>query len=92
LPLTRGTLENLEKLGPEQALTGPVPRGDLETIRLHLRALEPEERVLYRVLGRELIELVRGHLLEDEVADELDELFRTAEEDDENGRVREGER
>ncbi len=48
--------------------------------------------MLYRVLGRELIELVRGHLLEDEVADELDELFRTAEEDDENGRVREGER
>lgn len=92
LPLTRGTLENLEKLGPEQALTGPVPRGDLETIRLHLRALEPEERLLYRVLGRELIDLVRGHLLEDEIADELEELFRTAGADDDEGSEREGKR
>lgn len=77
LPLTRGTLENLEKLGPELAITGPVARGDAETVQLHLRALQPEERALYAHLGRELISLVRGHLLDEETAEEMEELFRS---------------
>jgi len=54
LPLARGSLENLERMGPVLALTGPVSRGDLETIRLHLRTLEPRERSLYAALGLEI--------------------------------------
>jgi len=74
--LTRGTLDSLENLGPEEAITGPVARGDVETVALHLRSLDPDERELYALLGRELVRLVRGHLLDDDVADELDDLFR----------------
>lgn len=36
LPLVLGTAENLEKVGLPGALTGPVARGDGETIRAHL--------------------------------------------------------
>src|SRR6476646_5947486 len=51
LPLMRGTIANLA-LGPAAALTGPIRRGDAATVRRHLAALSPEERALYRELGR----------------------------------------
>lgn len=75
LPLARGSLENLERMGPVQALTGPISRGDLETIRLHLRTLEPRERALYAALGLELLNLaMEGELGEDE-GEEIRELL-----------------
>jgi predicted short-subunit dehydrogenase-like oxidoreductase (DUF2520 family) len=40
LPILRTTLENYAKLGPEAAFTGPIARGDLATIRKHLRVLK----------------------------------------------------
>jgi predicted short-subunit dehydrogenase-like oxidoreductase (DUF2520 family) len=39
LPLLRGTLENLEEQGAAAALTGPVVRGDVGTVRAHVAAL-----------------------------------------------------
>lgn len=60
LPLARGNLENLAELGLSAALTGPVARGDVETVGLHLRALDAEEREIYRLLSLELVE--RGEL------------------------------
>jgi predicted short-subunit dehydrogenase-like oxidoreductase (DUF2520 family) len=77
LPLARGSLENLERMGPVQALTGPISRGDLETIRLHLRTLEPRERALYAALGLELLNLaMAGELGEDE-GEEIRELLES---------------
>jgi predicted short-subunit dehydrogenase-like oxidoreductase (DUF2520 family) len=75
IPLARGTLDNLERLGPGRALTGPVARGDLETVRLHLRTLEPRERRLYAAIGREILGLAREGGLEEEVVEELQQLF-----------------
>lgn len=40
MPLIRGTLANIEALGPVKALTGPVARGDTNTIGKHLEALK----------------------------------------------------
>jgi predicted short-subunit dehydrogenase-like oxidoreductase (DUF2520 family) len=40
-PLLRQTIENVVALGADQALTGPVVRGDAGTVRAHLRALPP---------------------------------------------------
>lgn len=54
LPLVKGTVNNLEDLGPIQALTGPIARGDHETIVQHLKAFErmmPELKDLYAILG-----------------------------------------
>lgn len=73
--LARGTLENVADLGADRALTGPVVRGDLETVDLHLRTLGPEDASLYATLGRQALAQARDGLPAD-VAGELDELFR----------------
>lgn len=75
LPLTRGVLENVESLGPEQALTGPLARGDVETVQLHLRTLGESERGLYAELGRQLLEALPTPDLEDELRDQLLEIL-----------------
>jgi predicted short-subunit dehydrogenase-like oxidoreductase (DUF2520 family) len=58
LPLIRGAAANLEA-GPAAALTGPVRRGDVETVAAHLAALGPEDRKLYVLLAREALRLAR---------------------------------
>ncbi len=39
LPLTRQMLDNVERLGPRAAWTGPLSRGDFAVIAKHMRAL-----------------------------------------------------
>jgi predicted short-subunit dehydrogenase-like oxidoreductase (DUF2520 family) len=56
-PLVRGVLDNCEAIGPHDALTGPVMRGDWETVDAHLVALPPDERDLYRALAAEALRL-----------------------------------
>jgi predicted short-subunit dehydrogenase-like oxidoreductase (DUF2520 family) len=73
--LARGSLQNLERLGPVQGLTGPISRGDAETVRLHLRTLEPRERALYASLGLEILHLAREGGLDEDSAEELNELL-----------------
>jgi predicted short-subunit dehydrogenase-like oxidoreductase (DUF2520 family) len=75
LPLARGGLENLERMGPVQALTGPISRGDLETVRLHLRSLGPRERALYSALGKEILQLAMDGGLDREVAEAMFEVL-----------------
>lgn len=53
LPLVRGTIENVSELGPAAALTGPVARGDHDTVARHVDALPPGERDAYLALVRE---------------------------------------
>ena len=48
--LVAGTLDNVGSLGPASALTGPVVRGDWETVRRHLDVMPPTEAVLYRAM------------------------------------------
>ncbi|MCS7050624.1 MAG: DUF2520 domain-containing protein, partial [Thermomicrobium sp.] len=53
VPLLRGTLTNVERLGLPRALTGPVARADRPTIERHVAALRhsaPEWLELYRAL------------------------------------------
>ncbi len=60
LPLIRGTLSNIEKLGPVKSLTGPVARGDIGTIGGHLNALAKMQysyTELYKTLGRHTVQI-----------------------------------
>ena len=77
LPLMRGTLENIAELGLGSALTGPIARGDVETVRLHLKSLPEREARLYRELGREAVELAETVGLDAESVAALRELFET---------------
>ena len=59
-PLVQGTLTNIETSGAIQALTGPIARGDGETIEKHLTALRkrlPQLLPLYCTLGLQTVEL-----------------------------------
>ena len=54
LPIVRQTIANYEALGPAGASSGPIVRGDAETVRSHLRVLKniPEARGVYLALAR----------------------------------------
>jgi predicted short-subunit dehydrogenase-like oxidoreductase (DUF2520 family) len=62
LPLIRGTLANIESAGIPDALTGPIMRGDVQTVRGHLEALgdrAPALLPLYRELARHTVAVAR---------------------------------
>jgi predicted short-subunit dehydrogenase-like oxidoreductase (DUF2520 family) len=50
LDLVRATVENVAELGPADALTGPVARGDWDTVARHLSALPQSERPAYEAM------------------------------------------
>lgn len=52
LPLAHATLENVGELGVAAALTGPVARGDVATVRAHLAAIPASERDAYVAMAR----------------------------------------
>jgi predicted short-subunit dehydrogenase-like oxidoreductase (DUF2520 family) len=61
--LLAATAANLAQSNPREALTGPIARGDLESVRGHLaRSARGDERALYRALGRVLLELAAPRL------------------------------
>ena len=50
LELVRATIDNIEDLGVADALTGPVARGDWETVARHREDIDPSELALYDAL------------------------------------------
>ena len=67
VPLLQGTVNNLEKIGLPNCLTGPVARGDIGTISKHIAALKkaaPAALPVYRQLTLETIPiaLAKGRL------------------------------
>jgi len=65
-PLVRETVDNLFKLGPIRALTGPIARGDESVVARQIEALgewDAHIRGLYKALGQVALELsvAQGH-------------------------------
>lgn len=52
-------IENIEKQGLEEALTGPVERNDIMTVKKHLKALSEEEKNIYISLSKKLIKIAK---------------------------------
>ncbi|MEA2640591.1 MAG: hypothetical protein QOF51_1985 [Chloroflexota bacterium] len=61
LPLMLGSIRNLQTIGLPNALTGPVSRGDVGTVRAHIGALQadPARLDIYRALSRVLVGLAK---------------------------------
>jgi predicted short-subunit dehydrogenase-like oxidoreductase (DUF2520 family) len=59
--LMRAALVNMKQALPDDALTGPVVRGDADTVAKHLRALKEHERALdvYRALSAAAVEIAQ---------------------------------
>ena len=79
--LVDGTLSNIEKMGVHNALTGPIARGDIQTIENHLLEIgskTPHLLPLYKMLGLYTVEIVKGQgTLSDIVCGSLKKLFLT---------------
>jgi predicted short-subunit dehydrogenase-like oxidoreductase (DUF2520 family) len=79
LPLIKGTLANIESAGVPEALTGPIMRGDVETVRGHLEAMRvrtPELAGLYKELARHTVTVAldKGSLGPDAAAEMMELL------------------
>jgi predicted short-subunit dehydrogenase-like oxidoreductase (DUF2520 family) len=61
-PIARATLDNVFRAGAEKSFSGPIARGDVQTIRLHLQALEahPILASVYRSLALYALEALPG--------------------------------
>ncbi len=55
--LITGNVKNIVAHGPAGALSGPLERGDKDTISAHLSVLPEDKKELYRMLSRELLPL-----------------------------------
>ena len=74
------SLEQVDLQSVEQALTGPIIRGDISTIVQHLNLLKEEEQLLdlYRSLGTSTLDLLE-HFLEKpvhKVIEEMRDIFK----------------
>lgn len=84
LPLVRGTAKNLLEKGPAEALTGPIVRGDVQTVRAHLKRMTDSgiDTSIYRILGARAVALAqRRGALEHETVDRLLALLYGDEDD-----------
>jgi predicted short-subunit dehydrogenase-like oxidoreductase (DUF2520 family) len=61
-PIARATLDNFFRKGPAKSFSGPLARGDGETIRLHLQALNPHPMLasVYRSLALYALDTLPG--------------------------------
>lgn len=57
MPLFINNCENIGRYGVQKALTGPVERGDLQTVKKHMEALNGNYKQVYRLLSESLTEL-----------------------------------
>ena len=58
LPLVEGAVAGIRRRGPVQALTGPIRRGDADTVQRHLEVLDRLDRgAEYRMLGKIALEI-----------------------------------
>lgn len=78
-PLIQGTLFNIGSRGCTRALTGPVARGDHETVSRHIADIDekiPEFSTLYRLLGTHTLDIAKaGEGLTEEAEQILSKLF-----------------
>lgn len=78
-PLIHGTLTNVQTVGIPQALTGPIARGDMETVKKHLMEITsrtPEVLDLFKTLSLHTIDIaVAKGTLADADADALRNLL-----------------
>jgi len=81
-PLARTSLENAFRLGPVAALTGPIARGDADTVRGHMAVLAKAPVAvdrLYRAAGLATLGIARQRGLAEVQAGAIEEILRKGE-------------
>jgi predicted short-subunit dehydrogenase-like oxidoreductase (DUF2520 family) len=74
LSLMKGSLDNIERsMSPMEALTGPIKRGDVETLQTHLASFPNQtRRTLYAALGQATLELTNH---DDQIREKISSLL-----------------
>ncbi len=67
IPLVEGAVANIRRRGPVGALTGPIRRGDAETVARHLAVMDRPD--LYRMLALVALEIAQEAGLEPAAAE-----------------------
>ena len=78
--LSEGTLVNIKKSGTKKALTGPIARGDISTIREHaerINTLNREDiKELYAFMGKKTAKIaLENTWINDKTYNELVKIF-----------------
>lgn len=87
LPLMKGTLSNLERVGLPKAITGPIDRGDVQVVQGHLQQLPSKLVEIYKQLGLKALELgeskraIQGLTYPSEELNSLKSLLRAGQSD-----------
>ena len=58
-PLIEYNLKNIKENGTINSLTGPIERGDLTTIVNHCNVLSEQDREMYKVLSKNILEIAK---------------------------------
>lgn len=74
ISVVRNALTRIEEGGTSASPANPIVDGDVETMDLHLRALEPEDRRLYALFAAEILRL-EGESLEPETHEAMHDLL-----------------
>ncbi|WP_051283849.1 Rossmann-like and DUF2520 domain-containing protein [Desulforegula conservatrix] len=82
LPLVKGTLANMEKMGVEQALTGPVSRGDATTVIAHINGITektPDLKKAYIELGKIALQISESqNFIPEHLINQLRDIFESS--------------
>jgi len=81
-PLVEASVANALAQSPEEALTGPIRRGDVGTVSAHLAALPEPHAHLYRALGLHAVSLAGRAGLDEAAVRQLVRLLRENEGED----------
>jgi predicted short-subunit dehydrogenase-like oxidoreductase (DUF2520 family) len=73
--LATGAVRAAAGRGVVDALTGPISRGDAETVELHLARLSPSDALLYSTLARETLALARRQGLGPDLATRIETVL-----------------
>jgi len=85
-PLIEATLANIREKGAVDALTGPIVRGDFNTLSVHLQALKehlPSQLEFYTMMAEKTIQMVADKRITEE---QKNNLIRVLEENRQHGR------
>jgi len=79
--LVEGTVSNIKKMGTEKSLTGPIARGDVGTIKEHVKSFNEffskEDSALYRMMGIETSKIAhQNKWIKESTVEELKEILK----------------
>jgi predicted short-subunit dehydrogenase-like oxidoreductase (DUF2520 family) len=81
LPLINSTIQNVLEFGTKDALTGPIARGDVRTVKKQLETISFSSKAqlnLYSCMAKETLKLAMLSKLKDNMeADELNILIES---------------